>query len=207
LPKTTTNQLRKRFTRGTRTDEEEVPRTEPPKKKKGPVKLTKDMIQRVDGGGVGLVNPMGWYDGATPDHSRLASRAVSPDPEAKEHGVGVDDVAKNSKPQPLHTTQRAESSMPSVRSSEGSKHKVVSDSTDSGEEVHRRLSASTTASSSNGFDKESDEGKVYSGGADLRQILTTDTLPLSRTQTESIGIRTPYATGPAPEGKSSNLEV
>ncbi|WWC86168.1 uncharacterized protein L201_001041 [Kwoniella dendrophila CBS 6074] len=48
------------------------------KKKKGHKKINPDMIKRVSGGGVGLVNPMGWYDGErtelktpapTPEHS------------------------------------------------------------------------------------------------------------------------------------------
>ena len=39
-----------------------------PKRKKGKSKINKDMIKRVEGGGVGMVNPMGWYD-YSPSHT------------------------------------------------------------------------------------------------------------------------------------------
>lgn len=147
--------------------------TPPIKKKKGPLKLTKDMIQRVDGGGVGLVNPMGWYDGATPTHSQLASRAVSPDPEAKVNSVNSsDDVANNSDPQALHTVERA-TSTPSV-GSQGDRA-VAGDGSDKDQESPkrgRRLSMTTTASQ-----PSIDKGTAYSGGVELRPVLTTDTLP------------------------------
>lgn len=43
--------------------------------------IDKNMIRRVDGGGVGLVNPMGWYDRtATPVNSRPASPESTPAP-------------------------------------------------------------------------------------------------------------------------------
>ena len=38
-----------------------------PKQKKKKLKINKDMIKRVEGGGVGMVNPMGWYD-YSPSH-------------------------------------------------------------------------------------------------------------------------------------------
>jgi Trk-type K+ transport system membrane component len=59
-----------------------------PKKQKGKGPINKDMIKRIDGGGVGLVNPMGWYDGtpmATPMPTPMTSgpgtprRSISPD--------------------------------------------------------------------------------------------------------------------------------
>lgn len=59
-----------------------------PRKQKGKGPINKDMIKRVDGGGVGLVNPMGWYDGTpinTPMPTPMTSgpgsprRSVSPD--------------------------------------------------------------------------------------------------------------------------------
>ncbi|TXT11937.1 uncharacterized protein COLE_02347 [Cutaneotrichosporon oleaginosum] len=62
--------------------------TAPKKPHKGKGPINKDMIKRVDGGGVGLVNPMGWYDGtpiATPMPTPLTSahgtprRSLSPD--------------------------------------------------------------------------------------------------------------------------------
>jgi hypothetical protein len=43
--------------------------SKPPRTKKG-VKVSKEMIKRVEGGGMGKVNPMGWYDAediGTPD--------------------------------------------------------------------------------------------------------------------------------------------
>nr|XP_018267116.1 potassium ion transporter [Kwoniella dejecticola CBS 10117]OBR89274.1 potassium ion transporter [Kwoniella dejecticola CBS 10117] len=45
-------------------------------KKKGHKKINPDMIKRVSGGGVGLVNPMGWYDG-----ERTALKTPAPTPE------------------------------------------------------------------------------------------------------------------------------
>lgn len=52
-------------------DQAERPRTpvKHTKAKKG-IKVSKDMIKRVEGGGVGMMNPMGWYDAehiGTPD--------------------------------------------------------------------------------------------------------------------------------------------
>lgn len=101
LPGQTGNALRRRFTR--RPDDPDLDGTvdpsgklspEPPKKKKGPFKVTKDMIQRVDGGGVGLVNPMGWYGAGTPTASAGASRAPTPDHDAKvnTHGAEIDHI-------------------------------------------------------------------------------------------------------------------
>lgn len=52
------------------------PNSPPKKEKKKKGQITKDMIKRVGGGGVGLVNPMGWYD---QDHSDSApSRLDTP---------------------------------------------------------------------------------------------------------------------------------
>nr|XP_019049169.1 potassium ion transporter [Kwoniella bestiolae CBS 10118]OCF28099.1 potassium ion transporter [Kwoniella bestiolae CBS 10118] len=45
-------------------------------KKKGHKKINPDMIKRVSGGGVGLVNPMGWYDG-----ERIEIKTPAPTPE------------------------------------------------------------------------------------------------------------------------------
>ncbi|OCF73744.1 potassium ion transporter [Kwoniella mangroviensis CBS 8886] len=45
-------------------------------KKKGHKKINPDMIKRVSGGGVGLVNPMGWYDG-----ERTQIKTPAPTPE------------------------------------------------------------------------------------------------------------------------------
>jgi hypothetical protein len=52
-------------------DQAERPKTpvKHTKAKKG-IKVSKDMIKRVEGGGVGMMNPMGWYDAehmGTPD--------------------------------------------------------------------------------------------------------------------------------------------
>ncbi|BEI89225.1 uncharacterized protein CcaverHIS019_0205870 [Cutaneotrichosporon cavernicola] len=51
------------------------------RKPKGKGPINKDMIKRVDGGGVGLVNPMGWYDGtpiATPMPTPMTSAPGTP---------------------------------------------------------------------------------------------------------------------------------
>lgn len=51
------------------------------KRPKGKGAINKDMIVRIDGGGVGLVNPMGWYDGtpmATPMPTPMTSVPGSP---------------------------------------------------------------------------------------------------------------------------------
>lgn len=60
------------------------------KRKKGPI--NKDMIKRIDGGGVGMVNPMGWYDAvATPNPTPMTSTPGSPRPGSPDH----DHVAMN----------------------------------------------------------------------------------------------------------------
>nr|ODN98734.1 potassium ion transporter [Cryptococcus depauperatus CBS 7855] len=56
-------------------------------KKKGNQKLRTDMIKRVQGGGVGLVNPMGWYDA---EHIKIAT--PSPTPENKFRLPSSDDL-------------------------------------------------------------------------------------------------------------------
>nr|XP_019014907.1 potassium ion transporter [Kwoniella pini CBS 10737]OCF53688.1 potassium ion transporter [Kwoniella pini CBS 10737] len=48
-------------------------------KKKGHRKINPDMIKRVSGGGVGLVNPMGWYDG-----ERAEIKTPAPTPERED---------------------------------------------------------------------------------------------------------------------------
>lgn len=94
-----TNALRRRFTRHHGDEEEEAENQTVPTpattirekdkdkaKKKAPSKLTKDMIRRVDGGGVGMVNPMGWYDANTPTPRSLSpetNRSVSPRPKSQ----------------------------------------------------------------------------------------------------------------------------
>lgn len=50
-----------------------TPRKPPKSKKKFTGKLSTDMIKRVEGGGVGLVNPMGWYHNATNPIRRLSA--------------------------------------------------------------------------------------------------------------------------------------
>ncbi|WRT64079.1 uncharacterized protein IL334_001007 [Kwoniella shivajii] len=48
-------------------------------KKKGHQKIHPDMIKRVSGGGVGLINPMGWYDG-----ERIEIKTPAPTPERRD---------------------------------------------------------------------------------------------------------------------------
>lgn len=104
-----TSALRRRFGRHNNDTEQEVnhsvPQTpaetlrekdhEKPKKRK-PIKLTTDMIRRVDGGGVGMVNPMGWYDATTPtpgNQTPETNRSVSPRPMSR---AGSSDGRDNS---------------------------------------------------------------------------------------------------------------
>lgn len=98
-----TSALRRRFTRH-HDDTEEENHSVPPTpadtirekdhakpKKKGPIKLTTDMIRRVDGGGVGMVNPMGWYDANTPtpgNQTPETNRSVSPRPMSRASSDG-----------------------------------------------------------------------------------------------------------------------
>ncbi|KAL7422889.1 hypothetical protein Q5752_002186 [Cryptotrichosporon argae] len=50
------------------------------KKKKGiPQKFTKDMIKRIEGGGVGMVNPMGWYNASRANTPEGGSPAMHPE--------------------------------------------------------------------------------------------------------------------------------
>jgi hypothetical protein len=59
-----------------------------PAKRKG--HISKGMIKRVEGGGVGLVNPMGWYD-----HERAETpNAPKSDETARESPPGPDDVSE-----------------------------------------------------------------------------------------------------------------
>ena len=68
--------------------------------------ISKTMIKRVEGGGVGLVNPMGWYD---------AERAESPrnplgtDPSATIHGASTNSsMASSDSPNGSSTAQTSD---------------------------------------------------------------------------------------------------
>ncbi|KAL1410029.1 hypothetical protein Q8F55_004031 [Vanrija albida] len=89
IPTAAVGGLRRRFTRQPGADnveEEDKPPSRPASvKKKKLANINKDMIKRIDGGGVGLVNPMGWYEAATPHPTpgTSGSRAATPDTNAE----------------------------------------------------------------------------------------------------------------------------
>lgn len=158
-PGNTANNIRRRFTRRSSIGDAEVggagtPTMDPAKKKRIPGKLTTDMIQRVDGGGVGLINPMGWYDGGTPSQGH--SRAVSPDPDTKELDVGVDEVAKEATSRLQKVTQTQ---------SPASMHSQRSDPATIDEDSIKRTTTTTSRDKGN-----------YDGGQNLHAINTTDSI-------------------------------
>lgn len=92
IPTAAVGGLRRRFTRQPGADHEDAEDKPPSRpasvKKKKLANINKDMIKRIDGGGVGLVNPMGWYEAATPHPTpgdiTSGSGAATPDTNAEE---------------------------------------------------------------------------------------------------------------------------
>lgn len=168
--------LRRRFTRRPEETEHDVSgKSTPdavPAKKKAPGKLTKDMIQRIDGGGIGMVNPMGWYAaGGTPTPSagasRVGSRVPSPDPDdVKVHGAEIDHINYiDGEAHPMQTVESPGELSPIER--------AVSESSTTG--------APSTTGSEDGKRQGSNEdawvSPSYRLGAELGPVQTNDSLP------------------------------
>ena len=69
--------------------------------KMGKRKVSKGMIKRVEGGGVGLVNPMGWYDAeraevSAAERSNSVATAALPSPTSPYDGSAKPELSQES---------------------------------------------------------------------------------------------------------------
>jgi len=69
-------------------------------------RINADMIKRVEGGGLGLINPMGWYQSSSAPGSTAAFASFAPTP--METGPGIlDNPLANEKTEPLSESPRS----------------------------------------------------------------------------------------------------
>lgn len=215
------NALRRRFTRnptaggGGGGDEEQethqermsTPATDTaaqaaPRKRRGPIKVSKDMIKRVDGGGLGMVNPMGWYDAASPGHSKPASareRTPSPEHDDDDHDHDAHTNGRPTNGFPLQHMAAYREDDDDEKDNDGpprglALHHATTLRPDS-PPSEQSTEAVTSTDSKKVSDTDDRPPSLYKGGDDLRAVTTSESGPTHARAPVSTtaGARTPYS--------------
>lgn len=205
------NALRRRFTRNPTAEAEEGhPENREitevasdhvsAKKRKGNFKVSKDMIKRVDGGGVGMINPMGWYDGASPAPSKPTSvRERTPSPLHQDEAATEQPRAPTSgfelQHMPTYDPEDQESQPPPAPSGGGgggfALQHVPTFHPDSASEESTEVVTDDSKKQSSASGSEDRPRSLYKDGDDIGQIRTAESSSAPNDQVT--GLRTPYS--------------